>query len=177
MKPEYLLLGFTMCEVCSQWYAEAVRLEELWQFKEDEDSPKVSKFQETLFERYGLGKLYKLLVERISKPQPPLRRYEMMSKLKFLKNRIEVLVNITSYMATDEKLTVLPSLSILVHMLRPELKNVNFKAKGLIRKRKFTEEKANKINTLYTKINDVLSQLESDIEKSKQKAYGSKDTT
>lgn len=173
MKPEYLLLSFTVCEFCNQWYAaKALDLGEFMQFEDEgDDLPTFPRFQETLFKKYGLGKLYTLLIERIRNPQPPIRISEIMSKLEFLKNRIEVLVNVTSYMEPDDKLSVLPSLSVLLHILRPEFKKISFKTKILKNKRKFRKENVHKVTSLCAKIEEVLSKLESDVELSKKIAF------
>lgn len=176
MKPKYLLLSLTVYELCSQWHGtEALDMGDCVHFDDESDQPKFPRFQKILFEKYGLGTLYKLLVERIGKPPPPVHRSEIIPKLKFLRNRIEVLLNVTSYMDPDDKLSILPSLSILVHMLRPEFKKVSFKVKVLKNKRKFLKENLNNIISLRAKIEDVLSKLECDIDLCKKIAYSNMD--
>lgn len=169
MKPEYLLLGFTVCK----WYAtNALDLGGFIHFDDDDEQPKFPQFQKTLFKKYGLDKLYTLLLERIRSPQPPVRRSEIMPKLKFLTNRMEVLLNVTSYMDPNDKASVLPSLSVLVYMLRPEFKKISLKIKVLKNKKKFLKQNVNKITSLRAKIEEVLTKLESDIKLCRKQAYG-----
>lgn len=176
MKPEYLLFGFTVCELCSQWHSTvALDLGDFIHVDDENGLQTFPRFQKTLFEKYGLGKLYRLLIERVHDPQPRVRRSEILPKLKFLANRIEILLNVTSYMDFDNKVSILPSLSVLVHILRPEFTKIKLKIKILKNKGKFLKQNVNTIVFLSAKIDDALTKLESDVQLCRKRANGNTD--